>query len=278
MQILPTVGALMAALTSGASDPLTETNFQRRMSELTLEFVEYAQDTVKQLGELLVAVGAGKTSRELAHDELFRAAHNVKGSAGTYGYGLVGAIAHRLEDYICDLSSIDDSHIGDIQVFIDRMHDALESDSGEQNANAVEIVRKLPIRSGFDVRDVRKVNVEIMLVMPKDVAAQFVDRELQACGYRVTHVPTPLLAIEFVVLTRPDAVFTTALFRDLSGIDVACALKAMPATRDIPVALITSLLRTDQSLEALPDSVPLIRKGPQFGDDVAVALELLGIT
>lgn len=268
----------MVALASGASDSLAETDFQRRMSELTVEFVECAQDTVEQLRGLLVAVSAGKTSRELAHDELFRAAHNVKGSAGTYGYGLVGAIAHRLEDYICDLSRIEDNHTADIQVFIDRMQDALESNPGEQNANAAEIVRKLPIRSGFDVRDVCKVNVEIMLVMPKDVAAQFVDRELRACGYRVTHAPTPLLAIELVVLTRPDAVLAAALFRDLSGIDVACALKAMPTTRDIPVALITSLLRTDQSLEALPDGVPLIRKGPQFGDDVAVALSLFGIT
>lgn len=87
----------MVALASGASDSLAETDFQRRMSELTVEFVECAQDTVEQLRGLLVAVSAGKTSRELAHDELFRAAHNVKGSAGTYGYGLVGAIAHRLD-------------------------------------------------------------------------------------------------------------------------------------------------------------------------------------
>ena len=62
---------------------------------------------------------------------------------------------------------------------------------------------------------------------------------------------------------------------ELSGIDLAVALSAMPATRNIPCALITSLDPEDEYLKFLPGRVPVIHKGPSFGDDLADALSAL---
>ncbi len=265
-----------ASAAQGASP--VETKFQRTIDLLTGEFIDFAQDSIQNLGQLVAAVKGGETSGQAALDEVLRSTHNIKGSAGTFGYPLVGAIAHRLEDYVCDLGAIETSHTGDIQVFLDRMQDVLDGDPATQNAEAANIVRSLPAKGGFDVRDVARMNVEIMVIMPKDAAARFVERELRACGYRVTNVPAPFMAFELAVLTRPDMILVSAVFRDLSGVDVANALKAMPITRTIPVALITSLSADAHSLRELPAGVPLVRKGATFGEDLAKAFEELGIT
>ena len=67
-------------------------------------------------------------------------------------------------------------------------------------------------------------------------------------------------------------VVISAVMPELSGIDLTVALSAMPETRNIPVALITSLEPGDEQLGFVPDRVPVIRKGADFGDDLAQAL------
>ena len=65
----------------------------------------------------------------------------------------------------------------------------------------------------------------------------------------------------------------TAVMPQLFGIDLALALAAIPAIRNIPVALITSLDAADPQLKLLPPSVALIRKASAFGDDLTKALQ-----
>ncbi len=47
----------------------------------------------------------------------------------------------------------------------------------------------------------------------------------------------------------------------------------MPATRNIGVAVITSLDPEDANLKMLPPTVPIIQKSASFGDDLVKALQ-----
>jgi CheY-like chemotaxis protein len=85
-------------------------------------------------------------------------------------------------------------------------------------------------------------------------------------------------AFQIVVETKPDLVITAAMMPRLSGIDIACAMAAMPITKNIPVAVLTSLELNHPDLKALPISVGLIRRGPQFGTDLADTLQRFQIT
>ena len=76
---------------------------------------------------------------------------------------------------------------------------------------------------------------------------------------------------------RPDLIVASAVREGLSGSDLIGALKATPATRRVPLALLTSFAPGHSSLAKLPDGVPVIRKGPEFGDDLARALAHCGI-
>src|SRR3546814_19867409 len=108
--------------------------------------------------------------------------------------------------------------------------------------------------------------------MPQRSAARVVERELAACGYRVSTVLDPFEALELILDTRPDLVLTAMVMPRLTGVDLACALSAMPATRDIPTAVLTSLEPNHPDLSALPLGAGLIRRGPRFGDDLAPVL------
>ena len=85
-------------------------------------------------------------------------------------------------------------------------------------------------------------------------------------------------ALELILETKPDLVITAQVMPRMSGVDLACALAAMPATRGIPVALLTSLDPDHPDLRALPMNVGLIRRGKQFGDDLADVLQRFHIT
>ncbi len=55
------------------------------------------------------------------------------------------------------------------------------------------------------------------------------------------------------------------------------AFRAMPTTKNIPVALIIADSRNDVIAHGLHDTIPLIRKGAEFGDDLTEALTEVGI-
>lgn len=82
-------------------------------------------------------------------------------------------------------------------------------------------------------------------------------------------------AMPLIIRTKPDLVIISAMMPELSGIDLASGLAAMPATRNIPTALITSLPHDDPYLQLLSDRVPIIHKSASFGDDLAEALSNL---
>ena len=238
------------------------------MAKLRQEFLDTAEDHLSEIDATLRDMRTGSSGDDSLSD-MRRRVHSLKGMGGTFGYPLITVISHRMEDYMAGLDELAGPNLEDTQIFVDRMRDV---------PNTAAIARALPDKTGFDVAEVGKTDVEVMLVSPKDTASLFVERELRACGYRVVNEPSSFAAFEHVVRTRPDMIIATAVMEGLSGIDLACALAAMPATRAIPFALLTSFEGSDTALRELPESIPLIHKGAKFGDDLAEALDRCGIT
>ena len=208
---------------------------------------------------------------------LYRMAHSLKGIAAGIGRNLTSVVAHRFEDFLADIKEATPAQIGFMQAFVDALGDLVDGSVKENKVNAAEFVRKLPSRQPADFGEVTAHNVEVFVIMPDDAVSRHVMRELQACGYRVTREGNSFRAIEIAAMTKPDLVIATGVLDMLSGVDLVSAFRAMPATRDIPVALITSGTREEVIEDGLPESVPVIRKGASFGDDLTDALTELGI-
>jgi len=159
------------------------------MARLRREFLDTADDRLGTLDELVDEVRQGKEDSPERMSEFRRIAHSLKGMGGTFGYPLVSVIAHRLEDFIESEADLHDDVLADVQIFLDRMRDVIDGVLGADDPNTAEIVRALPVkRAGFDAEAIEVLEIEVMTVMPKGTATTIVEKELRACGYRVSNV------------------------------------------------------------------------------------------
>lgn len=250
---------------------------QELLQQLEVEFRDSASDLLTRADDILDAGrGTGTLSAE-DRDSLYRVAHSLKGIAASCGYSLTGVVAHRFEDFLADVKNPTEEHIGDMQKFVDTLGDLVDGTVNEKKVNVAEFIRTLPSRRNQDFGDVDAQDIEVFVVMPDDAVSRHVMRELQACGYRVTREGNSFKAIEIAAMMRPDLVIVTGVLDALSGVDLVSAFRAMPATGDIPVALITADTRDEAIADGLPETVPVIRKGTDFGDDLTDALSEVGI-
>lgn len=234
------------------------------VESLLSEFLGDARDQVRALDATLAPRGDLEALRRFAFE--------TKGQAHNFGLSLLEALAHRMEDYISAIPALDERAVAELQAFLEAIGDILDGTT-PPDADPALLVRSLPaLPAGFSVEEVEIRDVEVMLVMQHGAQTHFIERELHNCGYRVSIVTSTFAALEQTVTTRPDMVIVSAVMPGLSGIDLAVALSHMPETRNIPLALITSLPPGDEQLKLLPDKVPIIRKSDSFGDDLVEAL------
>ncbi|GLQ05244.1 response regulator [Sneathiella chinensis] len=236
-----------------------------------------ARDVVSSLEIRLQQIRGGTLDGKEAAKLLAQDASNLRLKARSVNVPGLTPLSLRLDEYLANASEINEQNVTDLQRFSDRISALLDGEH-LQAEEIASVVRELPHKSSFDVSDITVTNTEVTLVLPQRTAARVVERELAACGYRVTTVLNPLEALEIILETKPDLVITTAVMPRLSGIDLACALTSMPATKGIPVAVLTSLEPNHPDLKALPMTVGVIRRGPQFGADLADTLQRFAIT
>ncbi|MBC7954211.1 MAG: response regulator [Rhodospirillaceae bacterium] len=247
---------------------------QEVVEELRLEFVDEAVETLQNLD---VSLDSGRHERipgAQIVDEFRRAALRLRGPASNFGLRALATVAHRLDDYLANAPAVLPPRVwDDLQTFLDVMLRLAEN--RETDVDSAGLVRNLPTRLGFELGDIQVRSVEVLLVMPHGTQTRYVEREMQQCGYRVSVIPDTIEAFAHVVQTKPDMIVLSALMPDLDGIDLAMGLSAMPSTRNIPIAVITSLDESDDRLSLLPKKIPVVHKSATFGDDLFKALDSL---
>lgn len=243
--------------------------------ELRTEAIDTVEDKIGALNDIMQQLKLKQMSPAESLSRVRLEVHSIKSVAASFEMKALMVLSHRFEDFIFDLQAISLDMAKDIQTFVDRLSEALDAFVAGRSFDVAEVVRKLPVKGSFDVNTVTVSNIEVMLVMEPGTATKIVTRELIECGYRIVNVASTMDALMLIPSMKPDAVICSRVMPELTGVDLACAIKAMPTTNHIPVALIATLAHED--IEFLPDSVPVIRKGSNFGDDVADVFVRLGI-
>ena len=250
--------------------------FEEVVSDLRREFLDELAEHTRGLQLKAEEVRRGCCPIEDIARDARRIAVSIQGNASNLGFPMIETVAQRMENFLADVKSFPPRALEDIVKYAEILTDFVEGREVDEDETP-HFVRSLPIKLGFDENEIETRDVEIMLVMLHGTATRFVERELRQCGYRTNAVASTFEAIPQIIRTKPDLVVVSAFMPDLSGIDLAIALASMPATRNIPVAVITSLDPEDEYLGLLPAHVPVILKGPSFGDDLADALDRLFI-
>ncbi len=246
-------------------------------SQLESEVLDEARDLVSNLELRVQQVKNGVLNPKEAAKALAQESANLRMKARAVNLVGFGPLTHRLDEYLSELDAVDDKHADDLITFADRISALLDGEAVDVDSVAA-VLRQLPQQHTFNVEDVTVMDKDVTLVIPQRSAAKVVGRELAACGYRVATVLNPIEALELILETKPDLVITSQVMPRLSGVDLACALAAMPTTKAIPVALLTSLDPDHPDLKPLPMNVGLIRRGSNFGDDLADVLQRFNIT
>ena len=239
---------------------------------LRQEFLEDSTEDLQNLTSFLNEAMAGSRPMEVALQDARRVAVNLVGGANGFELPLIGVTAQRFDDYIISLSAGDTRGLGNLISYAETLLELLKApDQNEETAS--QIMRRLPAKGTFDPDEIDVREIEVLLVMSPGVATRVIERELLECGYRVTTVSNSFKALEFATRALPDLIIVSAVMPDLAGIDLMLALKAMPATRNIGAAIITSLDPDNADLKMLPPTVPIIHKSASFSDDLAKALQ-----
>jgi CheY-like chemotaxis protein len=232
---------------------------------LLAEFVGESQERV---ADLIRRVPKGEGLAELR-----RFIFDLAGQARNFGLTMLETVADQAQNYLTAIVTLDDQANDDLGRYLDVIQDLLNGKQAD-DSDFRRMVRGLPVRRGVEIDEAPEVrDIEVVLVMSPGTQQTFVERELRACGYRATAIPDTLKALAYATRAKPDMMIVSAVMPQLSGIDLSLALAAIPATRNIPVAIITSLNADDPQLKVLPPSVCLIRKTSAFGDDLTKALQ-----
>ncbi len=255
----------------GASAPVSE-GAEATFQALRRDFLEDTAEELKTFLSFLNEAIAGSRSTDGVLREARRLAVALVGGANGFELPLVGIAAQRFDDYVASLSPGDTRGLDDLARYGETLLDLL-AEPEESEETASHLMRRLPAKGSFEVDEVEVREIEVLLVMQPGVLTRIVERELLECGYRVTTVGNSFKALEFAARALPDLVIVSAVMPDLDGIDLCIAFKAMPATRNMGIAVITSLDPDDSGLKLLPPTVPIIHKSASFGDDLTQALQ-----
>ena len=245
------------------------------VEELRTEAIDTVEDRLRNLNEAVADFQSGVIKGSDALAVIRLEAHSLKSVAASFEMKALKVMCHRFEDYFFNMNQLTPESCRDIQFYADRMAECLDAFVNGRDIDISQLMRKLPNKGGFNVGDITVTDIEVMLVMEPGIATKIVTRELLECGYRMINVASTMDAIQLIPSMKPDAVIVSRVMPELSGIDLACALKAMPTTRHIPVALIATSQK--EKFKDLPDNVPVLRKGSNFADDVADVFVQLGI-
>ncbi len=247
--------------------------------QIEAEFLADLQDTASDLDILLGNLRSGAEPLEHGLVELRKHAHNMLAQGRGINISAIHLLAHRLNEYLGEVKTLDPAILTDVQTFVDKLQNVLDGDTSAAESTP-KLVRELPARqiADLDFGDITQKDIEVLLIIPEKSMSRIVEKELAACGYRISHARSAFEGFKLALQTRPELVISAMELRDMTGIDLACAFAAMPQTHAMPFALLTSYDWGNPALDRLPPRDALLRKGPTFGSDLAEALARFRIT
>jgi len=248
--------------------------------QLEAEFKQDVEDTLSELDILLGNLRSNTEPADSGLTLLRNHAHNLLVQGRGLNIPSVDLLGHRLGEYLGEVSDLSPNNLDDTQTFIDKLHGVLEGDAAVAD-DTPALIRELPAKPVADVDfgDITPTDIEVLLIVPERFMGRIVEKELAACGYRISNARTSFDGFKMALQTRPDMVIASMeLTGEMTGIDLACAFAAMPQTHAMPFALLTSYDWGNNALDRLPPRAALLRKGKEFGGDLAEALARFRIT
>ena len=247
------------------------------MARLSQEFIETARD---QLEDVEIRIDWLDSGKEIDADGLFdiqRNIHNIKGQGATFGFPIIGRIAHLFEDYLENTGGARADNVKDLRVYIDTMMSLLATGEHFAPGETEALLRGLPSGKpeAFSTQDSH--DVDVLLVMPAGVQRKLVAQELLACGFNVNRAYDAMESISIALDMSPDIVFVNNDITPFGGRELALVFNAIDQLKDIHFVLLTSYGSDDVHLAGLPENVSVVEKRQDYLESLGELLMEWGV-
>ncbi len=246
------------------------------LDDMRVEYLETTHDRFDQIDTSISALLRGDGHAENHLLEIKRLVHTIKGTGSSFGFPTISMISHSLEDYFETAGDIGEFELHDIQLYVDRMREILDSGKNPDQVTAGKIVRGLPSKPKSVVQHMKVGETTVLMVMQRGVQRKIIGRELASFGFRVAIADDALEAVKLAMIMRPEIVITAMFVTPFTGAELSGVLYSIEATRKANVLLVTA---SDDVLDhsALPPSVTVAHKGPAFSRDFFTFLKNHGL-
>ena len=172
--------ACRSRIESIVAQTLLDSKLDQIVQTLSGDFLDDAGDTLEALWRLIEHVERGELSATDAIPVLRRGAHTLKGLGGSFGFPSITLIAHRLEDYIAELESLDAHHLRDARAIIEAIQDIVERRINPDDDGCSKILLRLPAKGATDKYYLARVDLEILLVTCPHILRRAVEGQLNS--------------------------------------------------------------------------------------------------
>ena len=240
------------------------------LASLKQEFIETASDQLADIECMLERLEVGKMPSE---DELFsipRNIHNIKGQGATFGFPLVGRVAHLLEDYLESAGGVRKDILGDIRVYLDLMAKIIDDGKEPEDAEAEKILSSLPhfnVGKGYSAQKIN--DVKVLLAMPPGLQRKVVARELLSCGFQVVRAYDAVEAVSVSLAFTPDIVLVNREFTPFDGVELAKVFSSIERLSDIHFIIFSSYEADDEHLADTPANASIVTKRKDFSETLS---------
>ncbi len=247
------------------------------LAQLRQEFIESARDQLDDIETKLdqLADGTGIDEKKLLGIQ--RHIHNIKGQGATFGFPLLGRVAHMLEDYLENTGGVREENIADIRVYLNLMTDLISTNESIVGDTQNSILNSLPTGQLVTFSTQQTHNINVLLVMPSGLQRKMVARELLSCGFRVMRAYDGLEALSIAVDLTPDIVFVNYDMRPFNGRELSNMFAAVDVLRDIHFVLLTSYQADSENLQDLPENISVVQKSSNFTESIGELLIQWGV-
>jgi len=215
--------------------PPTENSVEALMVQMRDNYLRELPDKFNEL-ESLVLEAEGDAG---VMEALYRATHSLKGTAGTYGFGLISNICHNLEDCFALFRDRYRESERSVQVwlrYVDLLRETQAALAGEYSDEAQLLSSLDALRRSYDTRDLRG-----LLVAESALDQAVVEQAFGEEAVSLVVVHDGLQAMERLLLERFDFYVLGHQLPRLNGPSIVTAVRSNSGiNRSTPCILLSS--------------------------------------
>ncbi len=115
------------------------------IAEMRGEAFDAAEDRIRDLRTCLARFCKGDMAPVAALDQIRQLTHSLKGIGASFDLPVLAEVAHRFEDFMAGEETLRPKMVDSIQIYTDRMEEAVEEYGDARPEAAGDLIEKLPV-------------------------------------------------------------------------------------------------------------------------------------